>query len=111
MAEDTDYRRPAPEYRWHTDRTAPAVITVRTEFLYSEPLPHTPTDRPRHIFCYRSTVTDHSEFAATFADYNDTASTIGRMIRAFGDDADLEVIVRRKTPPPAPAPGNGTRHD
>jgi len=111
MAEDTDYRRPSIENRWHSDRTAPAVITVRTEFLYAEPLPHTPAARPRHIFCYRSTVTDHSEFAATYADYNDTASTIGRMIRAFGDDADLEVIVRRKTPHQPPPPSTAHVND
>ncbi|WP_102145608.1 hypothetical protein [Mycobacterium hubeiense] len=79
-----------------SDRTEPAVITVRTDFLYSEPRPGERTDVAPHCFSYRSYVTDHGDFQDRNPDDNGVDSTVRRMIAAFGDDSDLEIIVRRK---------------
>lgn len=95
MTIDQKYR-PAPEHRRTGGRTAPATISVRTHFMYSEPQPGKAPDAPRHVFCYAASVTDGGEFTDRFEDYNTVASTVGRMVAAFGDDADLEIQVRRR---------------
>lgn len=89
--------RPVPEQRRTSDRTEPAIIGIRTQFMYPEPHPDTPADKPRRIFCYASNVTHAGDFADDYVDYNDVWSTTQRMIRAFGDDADLEIVVRRRS--------------
>ncbi|GAS94820.1 MULTISPECIES: hypothetical protein [Mycolicibacterium] len=47
-----------------------------------------------------SDITDPGEFDARTPEYNRVGDVIQRMIAAFGDDADLEVVIRRAAPSP-----------
>ena len=92
-----DYRPPVEE-RWIEGmRQEPAIIEVRTCWLYSEydPKVIVPAGRTRHAFSrggqvVASSIPQPSWSSHTIADYVHDA------ISAFGDDADLEIIVRRK---------------
>lgn len=74
-------------------RTAPAVMAIRTRFVYD-----TNGDQlgqPPRVDRYHSELTDGGEFISYAVQYNHVGDVFQRMIAAFGDDADLEVVVRR----------------
>lgn len=93
-----DEYRPPVEERWIEGmRQEPAIIEVHTTWLYSEYDPRVlvPEGRTRHPFSrggqvVASTLPEPSWSAHTVADY------LHHAISAFGDDADLEIVVRRK---------------
>lgn len=87
---DADDARPPREDRLLNGRTEPAVIAIRTHFEY-----HTPSGQPTRVTRYHSDVTDCGEFDTCTTQYNHVGDVIQRMIAAFGDDADLEVVIRR----------------
>lgn len=94
---ESDDGRPVPEDRAVSDRCDPAVIAIRTRFSYrATPTEEASNQRPR-VSAYHSEITDIGEFASPAAEYNTVGDVIQRMLRAFGDDADLEVVVRRRT--------------
>lgn len=106
---DTEKFRPDVEHRWIEDRTEPATIAVRTRFLYSDPSERTklPAGRTRWAFSRNAEVVDGGEWSTPYDHLNSLASHVHRMAEAFGDDAELVVTVRRRTPP---APDSG-EHD
>lgn len=89
--------RPEPEHRFIYDRTAPAVISMRTEWNYVEG--GTQEDE-YHAVTRGAKVTDYGEFPVINEWDSSACSTVNRMIESFGDDADLEIIVRRKKTQP-----------
>lgn len=90
---DPDGARPPRENRLLSDRSEPAVIAIRTHFAY-----HTPSRQPTRVARYHSDITDAGEFVTHTTQYNHVGDVIQRMIAAFGDDADLEVMIRRARP-------------
>lgn len=92
-------RRPDAEHRWHCGRTEPAAIAVRTQWLYSDYDERTklPPGRTRWPFSRSATVVDFGEFEPRDDSRRDLHSALHDMIEVFGDDADLEIIVRRRT--------------
>lgn len=78
-------------------RREPAVISIRTCFSY----------RPRHdrgspaseaqVAGCHSEVTDFGDFASQPIGYRSVGDVFQRMIREFGDDAELDVVIRRKS--------------
>lgn len=89
MAEFDD-ARPPRENRALSDRSEPAVIAIRTHFSY-----HTASGGPPKVARYHSDITDCGEFGAHTPEYNHVGDVVQRMVAAFGDDADLEVVIRR----------------
>ena len=93
MANSGGGDRPRREDRVSHTRTAPAVIAIRTRFAYDtngEKL-----GQPPRVVRYHSELTDGGVFSSHAAQYNHVGDVLLRMIAAFGDDADLEVVVRR----------------
>ena len=93
MANSGGGDRPQREDRVSHTRTAPAVISIRTRFIYD-----TNGDKPGQpprVVRYHSDLTDGGEFSSHAAQYNHVGDVFQRMLAAFGDDADLEVVVRR----------------
>ncbi|QIV79607.1 hypothetical protein [Mycolicibacterium frederiksbergense] len=96
--------RPDPLLRATSERREPAVIAIRTCFSY-HPFRDDATslDGKARVAGYHSEVTHFGEFAAQPMGYRSVGDVIQRMVREFGDDAELEVVVRRK-----PGPRNKT---
>ncbi|MEX7469041.1 hypothetical protein AB4Z39_04940 [Mycobacterium adipatum] len=90
---DAEEARPPREHRLLSDRSEPAVIAIRTHFVY-----HAPSGQPARVARYHSDITDSGEFGTRTTEYNHVGDVIQRMIAAFGDDADLEVVIRRAAP-------------
>lgn len=70
-------------------------MAIRTRFIYdtNDDQP----DQPRRVARYHSELTDGGEFTSHAAQYNHVGDVLQRMVAAFGDDADLEVVVRRSS--------------
>lgn len=84
---DSDDARPARENRLPSDRSERAVIPIRTRFAY-----RTPSGGRRKW----PAVTATSPTAASSSHaHRNTTIGVQRMVAAFGDDADLEVAIRR----------------
>ncbi|WP_159229579.1 hypothetical protein [Mycolicibacterium vanbaalenii] len=47
---------------------------------------------------YHSHITNCGEFGNDTTQYNHVGDVFQRMVAAFGDDADLEVVIRRAAP-------------
>lgn len=88
--------RPRPGLRLTSERREPAVIGIRTCFHYHQPRDSACADEPARVARYHSEVTDFGEFASQPAGYRSVGDLVQRMVRAFGDDAELEVVVRRR---------------
>lgn len=88
---DADNGRPPQEDRLHSDRSEPAVIAIRTRFDYD----HTAAQagRPPRVTRYHSQITNAGEFGSHAPQY--VGDVLTRMVASFGDDADLEVVIRR----------------
>lgn len=82
--------RPPRAQRLLSDRSVPAVITIRTHFDYT-----TPPGRPPRVARFHSHITNSGEFGNQTTHYEHVGDVFQRMIAAFGDDADLEVVVQR----------------
>lgn len=99
--------RPPAVARWIGTRADPVRFGVRTRFLYSGTTVTSrgtlPALRPggaaRHAFSRAGTV-PHSEVPATSGLGDSPVDHLWRAIAAFGDDADLVVVVRRSTRTP-----------
>lgn len=83
--------RPPRDHRQISSRSAPAVMTIRTRFAYDDTAS---PDRPRRVARYHSDITDCGEFGSHATEYENVGDVFMRMVAAFGDDADLEVVVR-----------------
>lgn len=88
-----DSERPPREQRRFSDRSAPAVIMIRTHFAYDAP-----SGRAPRVARYHSHITNCGEFGNGTTQYNHVGDVFQRMVAAFGDDADLEVVIRRAAP-------------
>lgn len=84
--------RPPREQRLLSDRSTPAVITIRTQFAYNTH--DAPSGRPPRVARYHSRITNCGEFNNQTTHDDHLGDVFHRMIAAFGDDTDLEVIVR-----------------
>lgn len=93
---DSDDVRPPRENRLLSDRFEPAVITIRTRFAYDGPDARS-TRSPR-VDRYRSDITECGEFSSHTPQYDHVGDVFQRMVAAFGDDSDLEVVIRRADP-------------
>lgn len=104
-----DHRRlPEMGTPWLTPMTH--VRRANTACSATDPSPPSsrsePTSRTTHrqgppkVARCHSDITDPGEFDARTPEYNRVGDVIQRMIAAFGDDADLEVVIRRAAPSP-----------
>lgn len=88
--------RPTPSRRVISDRREPAVIAIRTCFHYHPPRDGDEAESTARVARYGSEVTDFGEFSSQPAGYRHVGDVFQRMVSVFGDDADLEIVVRRK---------------
>lgn len=95
-------------------RREPAVISIRTCFVYRTRRDSASPAGKAQVAGYHSEVTDFGEFATQPIGYRSVGDVVQRMIREFGDDAELEVVIRRKSetrdkaPRPKPLQMKGT---
>lgn len=103
MYEQPDWR-PDPILRATSTRRTPAVVAIRTCYSYHRHQCGDCVGAAPQVAQYRSEVTDFGEFDVHSTDHRCVGDVFQRMVCAFGDDADLEVIVRRRdtTTPPSP---------
>ena len=87
-------------------RTSAATIQIRTQFGYADD----PTGQPR-VCRYSTQITDAGEFASPAGEPTYLGDALLRMVAAFGDHADLDVVVRRRRKPAATHTNNPTRRD
>lgn len=100
MTEKPEWRPPAEE-RWIDGmRTEPGVIRLRTRWLYSEhraPEIVVPAGRTTHPFSRGGEVVE-SDFPSRYAHMQGVTDHLWRAIAAFGDDKDIEIVVRLAEP-------------
>ncbi len=92
-----EFRPPLAE-RWIEGmREAPAVIEVHTTWLYSayDPRVIVPAGRTRHPFSRGGEVVASSIPEPEWSDHR-LIDYVKHAIAAFGDDAHLEIIIRKK---------------
>lgn len=94
---ETEDRRPDCHPYTTGARRELAVISIRTCFSYRMGCDGTAPEGRVQVAQYRSEVTDFGEFDTQPIGYRTVGDVFQRMIREFGDEAELEVVIRRRS--------------